>query len=263
MATGKKTKQKLLSIRLCANGLSFWTTALESSPDGSGSGFMPKPDSDSREQSIEFEGKPDASGYVRGCVRAAAARCAAITGWSGWPVRVMPDTRKIVLVPDDLFDPAQAADYLQINNITMTDQEQIVLSRLSADYPPAEIVMVYDRRMLDEIEEIFGEYVWYASLFDTATSFESVRHKRKDSGRCFSTLYLTPANVYITIQTIPGGEWLYYEALPYSTPTDILYYMMELSTKFDILQTPVYVRGTSCDAVAWVLNEQFKRPVCV
>lgn len=264
----KKTKEKLLSIRLSADGLTFWTTALDSVADGSGGGFKTRPGSDSREQSIvfdrAFDGKSNAPGYAsKDCVRAAAARCAEITGWDNWPVRVMPDTRKTALVPECLFDPAQIAEYLTVNNIETSSEERIVLTRLSSDTPPAVVIMAYDAVSLDGMEEIFGDYVWYTSLFDTAAQYSTVKHKKKDSGRCFSTLYLTPTNVYITIRNISDGEWVYCESLSYSTPTDIFYYMMELSAQFDILRTPVYLRGTGSDAVAWVLNAKFRRPLCV
>lgn len=259
-ATGnnRRSKEKLLSIRLSSDGLSFWTAEIDGPVGGTWPECTPKAGSDSAETLIALSREPAPAERIR----SAFGKCIDASGWSGWPVRIMADTLKTVLVPAQLFDPAQADDYLAVHNIVAGPGDRIIVSQLTGDNPAA-VVMACDRAIIDAATEVFGGKAWITSPFDTAGAYRGFKHKKKDAGKVFTTLYFTEKNVYITVQAIPGGEWRYCEALPYAGAADILYYMQELSAQFDIRKTPLYIRGTGAEHMAKALRKPFKRCKCV
>ena len=250
--------QKNLSIRLSPDGLSFWTADSANPAGETYPECRPVAGSESTETFLAF-GKALS---VDENLRRAASKCVEMAGWQGGPVRLMPDTRNTVLIPAVLFDPRQTDDYLALNSIGVSGEEKVFVSRLSSPLPDAAVVMVYDRAAVGILEEAFGNKLWITSLFDAAAGYQGRKFKKKDTGKDFTTLYLTPSNVYITIQPVTGGDWKYCEALPYSSPADVLYYMHELAAKFDIRKTPLYIKGYGAEKAGKVLRKPFKRCKC-
>lgn len=251
--TNSRSKEKLLSIRLSSDGLSFWTEAVEWAIGGGPVEYSIKEGNASEETSVVLS-RELAPGER---IRSALSRCAAASGWTGGPVRVMPDTLKSVLVPAGLFDPARVGDYLMVNGIAVGPDEETVVSRLAGDGISAMAIMVCDREAVDAVADVFGACARFTSPFEATTV--GMKHKKKHTGKEFATLYLTGENVYLTVRAIPGGEWRYCEALPYSTTADILYYMQELATRFDIRKTPLHVSGEAAEKVAKALRKTFRR----
>ncbi len=189
-------------------------------------------------------------------IRSALARCVDASGWADGPVCVMIDTLKTVLVPSTLFDPANTNDYLAVNNISEGMGEEVVVSRLSDG--SITVISVCEEAVAAAVGDMFGAHARFASPFDTAIKYGTAKYKKKDAGKEFTSLYLTEKNVYITIQAIPLGEWRYCEVLPYSTTADLLYYMQELSARFDIRKTPLYASGANVEKVAKALQKSFR-----
>lgn len=256
-ATGnnKKLKEKLLSIRLSPDGLSFWTSKTGAAADG---GRIPIHGTDSAETAIAFgreTGMPED-------IRKAAGKCIGMCGWSGGPLRIMLDTPKTVLVPSELFADGQAENYLKVNNITVSAGEEVLVSELSSGGRLITAIMVYDRAALDTLREIFGSGTVFTSPFDTAYAYRGAKHKKRDADCDFTTMHLTPGNVYLTVQTAPDCRWKYSEVLPHSSAADILYYMQELSARFKIRKTRVFIKGHGAENIAKALRKPFRRCKC-
>lgn len=258
MAAGrnKRSGKKLTTIRLSPDRLTFHTSVLAEGDDRRNYTLLP--DNASCEVSIIFSPKLEPEENIR----RALAKCMEMTGWDNSPVRVMLDTRKTILIPEALFDAKQIPHYLKINNIDVPPHQCMVLSRLVVGNTSADVIMVYDKYAVDTIEAVFGDNVWFTSLLDVAADYAKIKHKKKDTGRDFTSLCLTTRNAYITIRSIPGGELRYCEILPCSSPADILYYMEEFAVKFDIRQTPVYVSGVGSEGVCKTLRNHFTRTKC-
>ena len=188
-------------------------------------------------------------------IRSALARCIAASGWSGGPVRIIPDTLKTVLVPAEVFNLAQVVNYLTINNISVGHDEAVIIARLAGGMAVA--IIVSDREVTDAVAEMFEDRAIFSSPFESAATNDGIKHRKKDAGREFATICLTGKNVYITVRSIPDGEWRYCEALPYSGTADILYYMQELSARFDIRKTPVCISGPGAEKVEKAVRKAF------
>lgn len=259
--TNSGVKEKILSIRLSPDGLSFWTTGLAGAPAEAHSNYFLDYGAVSEEKYITFSKElgPEES-VRRALVRADEASRGGVPG-AFRPVRLMPDTCKTVLVPAELFDPEQAADYLKINNITVGAAETVEVSHITIDTPSPVAVMVYSATALRIAREVFDARLGITSPFEAAAAYTPAKLRRKDADKCFASLYLTGTNVYITVWRI-GVVLEYCEVLPYSTTADILYYMHEVGARFGLHKNPIYIRGTGAKDTARMLKKSFKKCKC-
>ncbi len=242
-----------MSIRLSPDGLSFWTARVTKATVEAAADYSWEYGTESEEKFIALSRElPPEEMY-----RSALARCAQTAGWSGGPVNILLDTLRTVLIPTELFDPAHMPDYLAVNNITARPDEETIATRLMIG--GAIGVMLCRRSIIAAADEVFGSRARFGSPFDTAAVYRTAKHRKKDAGKEFTTLCLAGRNVYITVQSIPDGELRYCEALPYSAAADILYYIHELSARFDIRKSPLYVRGEGAEKVEKILRKTFKK----
>ena len=259
--TGNSTemKDKILSIRLSADGLSFWINAVsKDAGNASPWGYAPDYASQSPEKYMAFSRE---LGHAES-IRRAIQRAVAAAGTQVGPVCVMPDTCKTVLVPEELFDRGQVADYLLINNIAAGAAETAEVAQVAVGAACAAAVIVYDREALNVAREVFGDRLHITSPLEAAAAYSCRKFKRKYTGKDFAALYLTGANVYITVCTAGSGVLKYCEVLPYSSAADILYYMQEVGARFDLCKNPVYIKGIDGEKVAKLLKKTYKKCKC-
>ncbi|MCL2561196.1 MAG: DUF3822 family protein [Rikenellaceae bacterium] len=239
---------RLLSIRLSPDGLSFWR--------GDGS----------REVTVGFDAEFGMGANIRAAVARYMSKGRRRGGADDVAVRVIVDAGKTVIVPAVLFDSARVVDYLRLNNMTLAATERVVVCEFTAGDEEAVSIIVCDGEAVDAFGELFGPRVRFASPFEVmgeiaASAASAVRGKKKTAEHSFATLYLTPHNVYITVQCADDGRWQYCEVLPFASAADILYYACTLAGAglLDAASSPLFVHGTDAAAVAKFLRKRFTR----
>lgn len=243
-------QEKTLSIRLSPGGLSFWTTGFSAgvSRDGTRRRDLW---SASTERTLEFDKDKNTDENITAC----AENIKDSAGGSFHSVEVYPDTLRTVLIPNEYSENNAINDILAINNIKISGAEESTCVRIS---DTASAVIVYDRAAIEAVKTQFSDI-----------SIESVFRLNNDNitkygiGRKRATgIYLTPGNVYITVYEKKSGLWLYADAMKWSAPADILYYISILDKKFDLRKGKVYLRGNGNREVYTLLRKYFRKSRC-
>lgn len=219
---------KILSIRLSPRGLSFWIDR-------------------GKEAYFDYDRTlpPDEN------LRCGLAFARKKTGKKITRVHIYIDTLRTVLIPHELFDTEMARDYFGINGITVAANDRLFVSDLDNGGGKIKIITAVDGAWIDIIDEIFEEHPEFLSPFLINLCQKNVKD--------FTAIYLTPRNIYITVYAAISGRMLFCEALPYSSVTDILYYMTDLAGRFDILKGIVNIKGYRSRETLRTLRKKFKK----
>ena len=271
----KRLKEKLLSIRLSPDGLSFWTTGLV----GAFAEDRPTPLRDYRTESAERAIAFDRKAGVRENIGKALSLCT--QGIEVASAEILLDTCKTILVPGELYDESQTADYLEINGFSKSRTETVVRSEAGSGSRRVVAIMVFNEDAVDAVTDVFGEKAVFTSPVSLGQRLPSKYYAdpvesiikgrpakppgklRKIAYKNNASVYLTGTNAYITVQTVSQGEFVYYEILPYSSPADILYYMLEIAGQFpEVRETPLYIKGKDAEKTSKVLRKSFKNCRC-
>lgn len=250
-ATGNNIMQqdRILSIRLSPDGLSFWTTGLvrataQDSPVKRDLWDV------SSEKEFTFDSEKSAEHNLSEAlrfIRETAGECKM--------AEVYIDTLRTVPVPAEFASDNTLDKLLADNNIVLKDTEDAVYTVVS---PGINAVMVYERRVVDILRDSFGDLV-IASPFGLNNA---VVDKYGAGRRRTAALYLTPGHVYITVFEGKSGAWLYSDVMKWSVPADILYYMSVLDQNFGLRKGKIYVRGTGTSEVCPLLQKYFRKTRC-
>lgn len=207
LSTASRVSDNVLSIRFSPGGLSFWTGGREER-------FMPLRDGLS--------------------LRAAVSECLKRVGGRGdfERVRLFLDVPTVV-VPAEVFDPGQAADYLDINNLPFDEA-------LWADAGAGVVaVMACDSTVLDVFRGVFG------GVLEVHSPFELVL----EDGQ--TAIYLTGSRAYIA--TWQDGRLVFCDSLPYSAAADLVYFALKLFPS----RARIYICGLGFRAAAAALGKNF------
>jgi hypothetical protein len=145
-------------------------------------------------------------------------------------VRLFVDTPTVV-VPAELFDPAQATDYLTINNLAY---DEAVWADAGAGVVA---VMACTGEALEVFRGVFGPRLEVRSVFELAL----------ESGE--TTMYLTGTRAYIAVWQ--DGALVFCDSLPYSAAADLVYYAGKLLPS----RARIYIKGIGSRAAARVLKK--------
>lgn len=156
-----------MSIRLSADGLSFWTAKAVAAPTESG-GWLPDMRPRPEEKTMLFDKRSSGADRIRGLVDLYIKKSG-----MGTPVRtdIYLDTTHTVAVPTALFDPQQAADYLRVNNITTGPTDGVWASLFGSGEATA--VVVFDRAAVAEAEASTGTGTEPSTGAATRTAFSA------------------------------------------------------------------------------------------
>lgn len=139
-----------------------------------------------------------------------------------------------VLVPAALFDPAQAEDYLAINNLKGGE----TVYAEAGDGIVA--VMAAPREALDTFRGVFGNRLTVGSAFGVAL-------ERKET-----TMYLTGSRAYIAVWD--AERLVFCDSLPYSAAADLVYYAVQLLPP----RARIRIKGLGARAAAQPLCKKFR-----
>lgn len=247
--SGFDTK-KILSIRLSPDGLSFWETtggAGISSPKKRKSEKTEFPVRGSLYFSVESTAKKNISAAISAMTEAA--------GNSFEVATVYLDTTKTVLIPKTLLREELIQKYLKFNNIEPAEDETVEV----VDFMPNnKAVLVFDSALKDVIEALPGSPV-LATPFSLAANSSAVSGSA--GKRSLFSIYLSGENAYITI--FSNIALMYAEVLPYSSPTDILFYINKLGGQFRLKKSILLLSGTGTEEQVVALKRYFKKITCV
>lgn len=243
-----------MSIRLSPDGLSFWVSGIRK--DAGKTGYMPDHATETREAAIDFDAKKSLPQNLEDAAARIMSKTKNIVS-----VRVMVDTPKTVLVPEEVFDREQIGDYLEVNNIDVLPSEKVAVAAFSIGTAAVKAIIVIDKAAVDSICGAFGaDKVSVTSPFETADRYRHVR-RRKDTAGEYATVYMTAANVYFTVQ---HGKWAaleYCELMPYVSPEDVMFYMDEIAARFRL--SAVFLKGRDAEKVRKSLKKKIKGCKCV
>ena len=236
---------KILSIRLSPDGLSFWTTGLTGSISGNMDAHRDLWEVSS-ERWLSFDTEKDIRDNIEACAAAIKEATARDTIVS---VEAYQDWLKSVLVPAE-YSTGNAAYFkglLEENGIEVGEDDGVACVNVVGDI---NAVMVYDKKTVNILKEFFGDI-----------NIEVMR--KCGAGRRRSVaVYLSRQYAYITVFERKSGDVLYADAMQWSADTDILYYLSSLDQTFEFKKGKVYLRGAVADGVSKLLGKYFRKIRC-
>lgn len=244
---------KILSIRLSPDGLSFWTTGLTGSISGNMDAHRDLWEVSS-ERWLSFDTEKDIRDNIEACAAAIKEATARDTIVS---VEAYQDGLKSVLVPAE-YSTGNAAYFkglLEENGIEVGEDDGVACVNVVGDI---NAVMVYDKKTVNILKEFFGDI---AIVSPYSINIEVMR--KCGAGRRRSVaVYLSRQYAYITVFERKSGDVLYADAMQWSADTDILYYLSSLDQTFEFKKGKVYLRGAGADKVSKLLGKYFRKTRC-
>ena len=242
-------QNKILSIRLSPDGLSFWTTGVVRAAT------QDKPvKQDLWDVSPESEFAFDRAKSVAENLNDGVSLIKKTVG-ECLMTEVYVDTLRTIPVPTEYASGDTLGKLLADNNIVLEDAEDAIYVDICQGIS---VIMVYDRRVSDILRESFGEIV-IASPFGINNG---LMDKYGSGRRRAAALYLTPRHVYVTVFERKSGAWLHSDVMKWSAPADILYYMSVLDQNFGLHKSKLYVRGNGASEVCHLLQKYFRKTRC-
>ena len=240
---------RILSIRLSPDGLSFWTTGIVRTATHDSPTKRDLWDMSSERVYVFDPAKSVRENLNDGIslIRETVGECLI--------VEVYVDTLSTIPVPAEYASDDTLEKLLADNNISLKDTEDAVYSVVC---PGVNAVTVYEPRTLDILRESFGDVI-IASPFGINNAFMD---KYGAGRRRAAALYLTPRHVYVTVFERKSGTWLYADVMKWSAPADILYYMSVLDQNFGLRKGKIYVRGAGASEICPFLQKYFSKTRC-
>lgn len=243
-------QEKILSIRLSPDGLSFWTTGLSAKATGSTGRHT---DLWSRTPERNLASTPDSSltDNIAAAFREIMAAQDAVVS-----MEIYPDTLANCIIPAEYFDQESAAGYLAINNIQIKPGDAVFNAPLDADTVS---LIVFDNEAVHSLGGLFaGQYSIKSPFSVNDTHIE----KYGAGKRRRACVYLSPGNAYITVYEGKSGSRLFMETFRWATAADILYYISLLDKEFHLGKSKIYLRGARCEEVYGLLRKYFRKSRC-
>lgn len=256
-----RSSQKILSIRLCPGGLSFWTGAVSGiggGKHGEPGGLLPlEPMYKGLEPEtvVAFPRREVSEEALDVAVKRIAGL---VPGYAALPKLVFVDMPKTVLVPAEVFDPAKAAEYLRLHNMEPEGGEELCAG---AEIHGTVAVMAAPAEPLGWLRERIGEFVVASPVqFGLMCPPPEIRVKGLGTG-CYVTLHNTMSGCAMSLFSVDAGrrEMLWCDSLPRTGDADLLYYLGVLSEKYPVgRKTPVLVSGYGAEATCRALKRYYK-----
>ena len=253
--TGSNTgeHQKILSIRLSPNGLSFWVAQADESAAKVGSG--PIPDANN-----VWDTTFDPSLTLAENTLPALNRCRETLG-ENMPTRkvIYLDTLQTILIPTELAETRYQEGYLAQNGLVVDESETVFRSEFTG--PGKERITslsIFNSEAGETCQQQLGDNCEFSSPYALLFGELSVR---PSSSRLKCGLYLTPTHVYLAIAN-SSGKLVYTEAMPYSTEADILYYLHVISQQIELAQGRIEVYGRGKENLCKRLRKYYKEVRC-
>ena len=244
-------EEKILSIRLSLDGLSFWTTELSSKTSEGQSSHI---DLWSRTPEQFFGFSPELS--LKENIEQAYAKIIGSINTQAISTEIYPDTLQYAAVPAEYMDDSLKEGYLDINSIQLTDKEALYDICLNDKVC---LLHPFNREAVNTLAELTGNSYRINTLFSINDSHLT---KYGIGRRNTTSVYLSSQNAYITVYEGKSGNVLYMETFNWSSAADILYYMTLLDKEFGVKKGKIYLRGTRAEEVFSVLRKYFKKIRC-
>lgn len=248
---------KILSIRLSPDGLSFWTSRPCGKDTAPGRISFSDPTSVIEEKYVAFDNRLER----REAVKKAVARCLSLAGHDEFPVvEIYPDTRKGVLVPASLYDAENPEELLLMNNMAPEKTERVYTIEVA---PQIKAVIAFDNILMGELLNIPANRHLTLSPFALNLEYPyRYEPKKKHRDRLFCAVCLTNSNAYITVERSDGGQILYCDVFPYSATADLVYYVTEVTKLFPLEKSILYIRGRKAKEHSKPLGKPFRKVIC-
>ncbi|MCC8018669.1 MAG: DUF3822 family protein [Rikenellaceae bacterium] len=283
--------QEILSIRLSADGLSFWTG---DHAEGFGTDGMTIRPGRSEMVSADYPIPADPH-CVGEAVREAVSGFRGILQARGIGMPsvkiVYIDTLSTVLVPSAVFDESEAAGYMRLHGIDQGENDYIVCSR---PLHGTVAVMVAGKRHTASLGDVTGDFAVVSPLqynlcarpagragvaWDSGASGETIGEPvvdfsgndgvdaddtvgtRNPAASRQVKVYATPLHCYIT--AVESGRMLYADVHPVSSAADLAFCLGWLVARLGFTEWTLTVAGHKGGELAALVSRRFEGCVCV
>lgn len=181
-------------------------------------------------------------------------------GHGGWKaIRVAVKNQSFTLVPETLFEPKAAADYLRLNCTLDTYHEEV----LSYHHSAIEAVNIFavDKYLINTLSETYSEkpiqYVHQTSALITALLHYGERNSQMK-------VYGYVEKNSLTLLIIRDGALIFCNMFHYNTPEDLLYFLVFVmqEQKLNPDKDPVTIWGDiTHDSALFTLMRKYIRQV--
>ncbi|MCD8173236.1 MAG: DUF3822 family protein [Alistipes sp.] len=257
--------KEILSIRLSADGLSFWTG---DHAEGIGTDGMKILPGAGEVVSADYPLLPDDGRSMDEALREAVSGFCGILQARGVGMPFMKvlyvDTLSTVLVPSAIFDEADAEAYLQLHGITAADDEYIVCSK---PLHGTVAVMVAGKRHTTALGNAVGDFAVVSPLqYNLCTPVPAGGETAgavtgTPAGSRRVTVYATPFNCYIT--AFDCDRMLYADVHPVSSAADLIFCLDWVITRLGFTEWSLSVAGHKSEELVALVSGRFKGCVCV
>lgn len=260
--TGNNTglKEKILSIRVNADGLCFWIQEYVISEQTN----TPVAVADMLKAYTSILFDPAVS--LKNNMSDAVARVKKECSKNGKPdfdgIYVYPDTIKTILVPEEVYLPGTENSYVDLHNYSVEAEEQIDVSKPLCG---TVAVMVSSEVTLRMLGESLGEFaVASLSQYNLLTA-EATGGSSKYKERNKVVVYLSGSLMYISVfaSEASGAGLIYNSIMPYAKSDDIIFNLDWVKGNVVVGEPVFYLEGSFTEEIAVPVRKQFKDVVCV
>lgn len=264
--TGSNTgfKEKILSIRVSADGLCFWTEDYMFPGQELGDG-MPSavvPESSGQCDNIVFDAGVPLEENLHDAVGRIKESCFP-GGQPGFGrICVYPDTIKTILIPEEVYTAGCEKEYIGLHNYTMEHDEKVDVSKPVCG---TVAVIISPENILRVLGESLGEFS-VASLSQYNMLVAAAKAGSKRPGQDDVLVYLSVRYMYISVFNRNGANAFpvlaYNNTVPYKTPDDILFHLDWVYNNITGNKPVSCIRGEFTGDVREFLKKYFKGNVC-
>jgi hypothetical protein len=181
-------------------------------------------------------------------------------GLGGWKViRVAIKNQSFTLVPQTLFEPRAAADYLRLNCPLDTYHEEV----LTYHHPSIEAVSIFanDKYLINVLKETYPEkQIGY--VHQTSALISALLHYGERNGQM--KVYANVEKNNLTVLIIRDGSLIFCNTFHFNTPEDFMYFLVFVmqEQKLNPDKDPVLIWGDiTHDSALFTLMRKYIRHV--
>lgn len=250
--------KNILSMCLSPESISYWTSDVADFENWSREQVIEYDDADSGEVRIMFD--PEVSIYDN--LTRAAQRIKGREGIKMPEKKILYiDSPKSLLIPEALFEPDAALEYLKLHNMTPAHGEQIDISTPLAK---TVAVMATPQDALVALGEQMGSFM-VASPMQYNLMRRPYALGSWHSVKKTLLVFTTDSSVYLSLfKTEEDGikKLKYQNRFSCSATPDLIYYLNLISKEFAIKYSPIYIRGSLSRYEMEEINNYFRRAQC-
>lgn len=146
--------------------------------------------------------------------------------------------KRLVLVPENLFDHAQSRMYLE-NNVPVWQSDHIIVNSLQQQH--IKLVYAFRKSLMSLYEDVFPKAIMHNALTQYVKKVDEVTALMHSGQNVFINVLFE--SFYIVLYN--GNELIYANVYNFETKEDFLYYVMLIFKEFKLMQesTPIYISG--------------------